>query len=74
MHYIKFYALVELGAVLLVKLKSISLCQMLCAGAIALYTSEKVKLTPAEEDLKDVAEETAAAAAAAALQEKGIWL
>ena len=56
------------------KLDNISLCQIIFAGAFTLCANGKVKLTPTEEDLKDVAEETAAAAAAAALQEKGIWL
>ena len=42
----KFYGPEELGTVLLVKLNSIFLCQMLCTGAFALYASGLVKLTP----------------------------
>ena len=41
----KFYAQLELGAVLLVKLNGIFLNQMLCASAFALYASGLVKLT-----------------------------
>ena len=42
---LKFYALLELGAALLVTLNIIFLCQRLCAGAFALCTSGLVKLT-----------------------------
>ena len=40
-----FYALVELGAVLLVKLNSIFLGQKLCVSAFVLCASGLVKLT-----------------------------
>ena len=44
-HNFKLYELVELSAVLLVKLNSIFLCLTLCASAFALCASGLVKLT-----------------------------
>ena len=45
-HNFKFYALVELVTVLLVKLNSIFLRQTLCANAFALCAKRLVKLPP----------------------------
>ena len=47
-HNFMFYALVELGAILMVKLNGIFLRQTLCAGPFVLYANVLVKLTPEE--------------------------